>query len=109
MAGMGLFDVSGHAFAEPVFQLGSPLFDKITVRLNPRYYDGRELVIKTVDNSPKNIYIQSASFNGEPLGKFWVERNVLMKGGEPVLEMGPEPLIDETSRNLPPSMSSTGD
>jgi predicted alpha-1,2-mannosidase len=108
MAAMGLFDVSGHAFAEPVFQLGSPQFDKITVSLNSRYYDGEELVIKTVNNSPQNVYIQSATFNGEPLGKFWVERNVLMKGGELVLEMGPDLLMDETACELPPSMSNIG-
>jgi predicted alpha-1,2-mannosidase len=109
MAGMGLFDVSGHAFAEPVFQLGSPLFDKITVKLDPKYYQGKEVTIKTVNNSPQNIYIQTASLNGEPLEKFWVKRNRLINGGELILEMGPEPVIDETSQNLPPSMSSAGE
>jgi len=109
MASMGLFDVSGHAFAEPVFQMGSPLFDKITVKLDPKYYDGKELVVRTVNNSPQNIYVQTASFNDESLGKFWIERNRLVQGGELVLEMGPEPLIDETNQHLPPSMSSTGE
>ncbi|MEE9462219.1 MAG: GH92 family glycosyl hydrolase [Bacteroidales bacterium] len=108
MAGIGLFDVSGHAFANPVFQIGSPLFDKITVKLDPKYYEGRELIIKTVNNSPRNIYVQSATFNGESLGKYWVKRNTLLKGGELILEMGTEPVTDETSRNLPPSMSSYG-
>ncbi len=106
MAGMGLFDVSGHAFTEPVFQLGSPLFDKITVKLNPTYYKGKELVIKTVNNSSRNTYIQSASFNGELLGKYWVRRNRLMKGGELVLEMGPDPNQEKTSLLPAPSMSS---
>jgi predicted alpha-1,2-mannosidase len=108
MAGIGLFDVSGHAFANPVFQIGSPLFDKITVKLDPKYYEGRELIIKTVNNSPRNIYVQSATFNGESLGKYWVKRNTLLKGGDLILEMGTEPVTDETSRNLPPSMSSYG-
>ena len=111
MAGMGLFDVSGHAFADPVFQLGSPFFDKITVRLDPAYYEGRELVIRTLNNSPDNVYVQSASLNGKQLGKFWVRRNALLKGGELVLEMGPNPVMDERCRILPPSMSAsnTGD
>jgi len=106
MAGMGLFDVSGHAFADPVFQIGSPLFDKITVKLDPRYYVGEELIIRTVNNSPQNIYVQNATFNGESLGKYWVERNTLVKGGELILEMGAEPVTDHTSQVLPPSMSS---
>jgi len=109
MAGMGLFDVSGHAFAEPVFQLGSPLFDKITVKLDPNYYNGKELIIKTVNNSSQNIYIQSASFNGELLGKYWVRRDKLLQGGELLLEMGPEPVKDETCLRLPPSMSTPGE
>ena len=108
MAGMGLFDVSGHAFSEPVFQLGSPLFDKITVKLNPHYYKGKELIIKTENNSSRNIYVQSASFNGENLGKYWVKRNRLLQGGELIIEMGPEPNVDETCLRLPPSMSSGG-
>jgi putative alpha-1,2-mannosidase len=106
MAGMGLFDVSGHAFANPVFQIGSPLFDKITVKLDPDYYDGGELIIRTLKNSPRNIYVQAATFNGESLGKYWVERNMLVKGGELILEMGAEPVTDKTSQVLPPSMSS---
>jgi len=109
MASMGLFDVSGHAFAEPVFQMGSPLFDKITVKLDPKYYDGKELVVRTVNNSPQNIYVQTASFNDESLGKFWIERNRLVQGGELVLEMGAEPVTDETRQVLPPSMSSAGE
>ena len=109
MASMGLFDVSGHAFAEPVFQMGSPLFDKITVKLDPEYYDGEELIIRTENNSPDNIYVQSATFNGDLLGKFWIERNRLVKGGELVLEMGAEPVTDETRQVLPPSMSSAGE
>jgi len=109
MAGMGLFDVSGHAFAEPVFQLGSPLFDKITVKLDPNYYDGKELIIKTLNNSPQNIYVQSALFNGALLGKYWVKRDRLLQGGELLFKMGPEPVLDETCLRLPPSMSSDGD
>jgi len=105
MAGIGLFDLSGHAFSEPTFQFGSPQFDKITINLDQEYYDGKELIIKTVNNSPDNIYIQSASWNGKSLGKNWVYRSKLLKGGELILEMGPEPLIDETSESVPPSMS----
>ncbi len=104
MASMGLFDLSGHAFKEPTFQLGSPLFDQITVRLDPEYYEGRELIIKTINNSTDNIYIQSATLNGKPLEKLWIDRNILLQGAELVLEMGPEPIQDVTYEP-PPSMS----
>jgi predicted alpha-1,2-mannosidase len=105
MAAMGLFDVSGHAFADPVFQLGSPQFDKVTIKLDPTYYEGGKLVIQTLNNSPDNMYVQSASLNGERLGKYWVRRNALLQGGELVLEMGLQPVKDEAANVLPPSMS----
>ncbi len=108
MAAMGLFDLSGHAFSQPTFQLGSPLFDKITIKLDPDYYQGRELVIKTINNSPENIYIQSAKWNGNLLKKYWIYRNKLLEGGEIVLEMGPEPVIDQSPALPPPSMSTAG-
>ncbi len=35
----------------PTFQFGSPLFDKVTIRLDPKYYSGKQLVIETTNNS----------------------------------------------------------
>ena len=108
MAGIGLFDLSGHAFSQPTFQFGSPLFDKITIKLDPDYYNGGELIIKTVNNSPENMYIRSARWNGKSLGKHWIYRNRLLEGGELILEMGPEPLMDDSRELVPPSMSNLG-
>ena len=45
IASMGLFDMKGLTDCEPAFALGSPLFDKITVRLSDRYYKGGMLII----------------------------------------------------------------
>lgn len=105
MAGIGLFDVSGHAFSEPVYQIGSPMFDKISIKLDREYYPGDELVIKTVNNEPGNIYIQNITFNKENLEKFWIMRNKIISGGELIIELGDEPAIDERRYILPPSMS----
>ncbi|MEG0647986.1 MAG: GH92 family glycosyl hydrolase, partial [Bacteroides sp.] len=38
LASMGLFDVQGGTNSEPTMQIGSPLFDKITIHLNKKYY-----------------------------------------------------------------------
>lgn len=40
MSAMGLFEMDGGCSAEPMVDLGSPLFEKITVRLDPDYYRG---------------------------------------------------------------------
>lgn len=88
MAALGLFDVQGHAAMNPSFQFGSPLFDKVTIQLDPKYYSGKQLVIQTKNNSKENVYIQSASFNNKKIENCWIDRNRLMKGGTILFEMG---------------------
>lgn len=55
--------------------------------------DGRgdKFVIKARNASRKNIYVQSAVLNGQRLEGFTFPASELLKGGELVLEMGPEP------------------
>ena len=89
---MGLFDVTGGAGTEPRYEITSPLFDRATVTLDPRYYPGRTFTITTSNNRPENIYIQSASLNGEPItGRFWVTHRELTSGGTLAITLGPRP------------------
>ncbi len=37
------------------------------------------------------MYVQSAKLNGKKLDTFWFPASELLKGGELILEMGPEP------------------
>ena len=105
MASMGLFDVQGHASANPTFQFGSPLFDKVSIQLDPDYYSGKELVLDVIGQAPENTYIQSISFNGKPVGNNWIYRNELMKGGSLSFKLGPKPNFEWGTKNMPPSMS----
>lgn len=88
---IGLFDVQGGASVSPRYEITSPLFDKITIRLDERYYPGKEFVIKVKNNSERNIYIQSVRLNGVPLNKFHFPHAELVKGGMLEIELGPEP------------------
>ena len=81
MASMGLFDVQGHASANPTFQFGSPLFNKITIQLDNKYYTGEELIVETINQQPNHPYVQSVNFNGLPIQNNWMYRNDIMKGG----------------------------
>jgi len=105
MAAIGLFDVQGHSSANPSFQFGSPLFDKITIQLNPKYYPGKELVIKTINQNLENLYIQSANWNGKPIMNNWIYREELMQGGELNITLGKEPNKEWGIQSLPPSMT----
>ncbi|ULQ51735.1 GH92 family glycosyl hydrolase [Flavihumibacter fluvii] len=105
MAALGLFDVQGHASMNPTFQFGSPLFDKVTIKLNRKYYSGNTLVIETRNNDKQHVYIQSASFNNSKLNNCWIDRNKLTKGGVLVFELGAQPNMDFGINSAPPSMS----
>ena len=105
MASMGLFDVQGHASANPSFQFGSPLFDKITIKSNSNYYKGEQLVIETINQSSENHYIQSVSWNGKPINDNWMYRSKLMEGGKLIVTLGSAPNKEWGIKNVPPSMS----
>lgn len=91
IASMGLFDIKGLTDEQPGFALGSPLFDKITVSLNNRYYQGKEFVIETKNNNLQNDYIQSMNLNG----KVWTDTHIpfeaIINGGRLIMEMGSQP------------------
>lgn len=87
MASMGIFDVQGHADTDPRYQLGSPLFDKISIKLDPNYYKGDYMTIETVNNSKTNKYIKSVVLNGKPIASNSINRSDLVNGGTLVFEM----------------------
>jgi len=91
MSSIGLFEMDGGSSTDPVYEIGSPIFSKITIDLDEKYYSGKRFVIEAKNNSAENIYIQSATLNGEPLNRFWFHHSELVKGGSLVLEMGPKP------------------
>jgi len=91
MSAMGLFQMDGGAAVEPVYELSGPIFEKITIKLDQKYYKGKEFIIEAKNSSSENRYIQSATLNGKTLNKFWFKHSDLVKGGKLVLEMGSRP------------------
>jgi len=85
---IGLFQMNGGTEANPQYQLGSPLFNSVTIQLNPKYYSGKSLTIKTIDNSDKNRCILSADLNGKPVSKASLSHQDLVNGGVLTLKMG---------------------
>lgn len=94
ISAMGLFDVQGGSCGRPTFQIGSPQFDRIEIRLSDVNAKGKKFVIKTVDNGPDAYYVQSATLNGKPLDQCWLYRDQLYNGGTLKLKMGTTPNED---------------
>ena len=108
MLALGLFDVQGGAALDPIYEITSPVFDRVVVHLDGEFCGGGEFTIEARSNSVHNVYIQSATLNGEPLGRPWFYHRELVAGGKLVLELGPEPNEEWGSRpeDAPPSMGS---
>jgi putative alpha-1,2-mannosidase len=102
---MGLFDVQGLTSSKPTMQLGSPMFRKVTIKLDQKYYPGKELVIETTGNVPDDRYVQSVTFNGESINNSWIYWSDLMKGGTLIFNMGAEPNKSWGIGTPPPSQS----
>jgi len=91
ISSMGLFEMNGGVIDSSKVELTAPLFRKITISLDPNYYQGKEFVITTENNTPENIYIQSATLNGKPLNKSWIYFTDIVKGGTLNYVLGNKP------------------
>lgn len=70
-----------------IYRIGSPTFDKATIDLQ----NGKTFIVEARNNSKSNVYIQSASLNGQPLNRSWITHQEIENGGTLVFEMGEKP------------------
>jgi predicted alpha-1,2-mannosidase len=88
ISSIGLFDVKGLIDPEPELGIGSPLFDKVSIRLHPAYAEGKEFVIQASNGGGENTYIQSMRLNGKLLNKPFIGLADVRKGGVLEMKMG---------------------
>jgi putative alpha-1,2-mannosidase len=108
-ASLGLFPVAG----QNLFLVSSPAFARASLTV-----PGGEFVIQTIghredpigadgiETTPPTQYVQRAALNGRPLESTWISASDVHRGGELVLELGPEPSPWGHSVR-PPSQSDT--
>ena len=88
---MGLFEMDGGCAVRPYYDLSSPLFDRVVIHLDSKYYPGTTFTIEARGNSAKNVYVQSATLNGRPLNEARLFHDDVVQGGRLVLHMGSKP------------------
>lgn len=91
MSALGLFDVKGLTEIDPKFQIGAPLFDKVTVCLNKDYYPGEKFVIEAKKQAVGDCYLQDISLNNRPQDTVQLPFSEVVKGGKLVLGLGASP------------------
>jgi predicted alpha-1,2-mannosidase len=69
------------------YMIGSPLFGKMSMTLA----NGKTFTVVAENNSDANVYIQSATLNGQPLNKPVITYEEILAGSTLKLKMGPEP------------------
>jgi len=72
-------------------EITSPVFDKVTLKLDPKYAKGKAFTIIANNNSAKNTYIQSAKLNGKAYSKCYIDFKDIAAGGVLELTMGAQP------------------
>ncbi|SNR43109.1 alpha-1,2-mannosidase, putative [Maribacter sedimenticola] len=84
---IGLFQMNGGTEENPEYQIGSPIFNKISIKLHPGYYQGETFTIQAKDNNASNIYSDIPVFNGTELPNYNIRHSDIVKGGELILNM----------------------
>jgi predicted alpha-1,2-mannosidase len=84
LSAMGIYPVTP---GNPVYMIGSPLFEKLTLRTEKN----ETFTVIARNNSAENVYIQSARLNGRNFNRTWIAHEEIVNGGVLEFEMGPEP------------------
>ncbi|HEA20889.1 MAG TPA: glycoside hydrolase family 92 protein [Pricia antarctica] len=85
---MGLFQMNGGTEVDPAYEIGSPIFDMVSIHLDKNYYPGKTFIIKTIKNADDHSQIKSSLLNGKKLKGFGIPHSEITNGGELRLEMG---------------------
>ena len=85
----------------PIYDLASPVFDRISIRL----HNGKTFRIICLNNSKDNKYIEAIRLNGKPLNGVWLRHADIVSGGTLELQMGnvPNKQLGVDTTELPPS------
>jgi putative alpha-1,2-mannosidase len=73
------------------YEITSPVFSKVKINLDPKYTKGKAFTIVAKNNSPANVYIQSATLNGRPYHKCYLDYTAIASGATLELVMGNKP------------------
>ena len=64
------------------YEIASPVFDKVTIHLDPEYYPGGMFVIEAENAGKENCYIQKMELNGKKHSSYKINHLDIVKGGK---------------------------
>ena len=81
MSSMGLFDVRSLTSENPSFQVGAPLFDRVTIEL-PKTLRKNKFEIEVKNQDTSRVYLDKIQLNGKILSGLELPFQDLVKGGK---------------------------
>jgi len=103
LAIMGLWPISG----QDVYLINPPYFQEVNITNGQT---GNVATVRNVNFDPEyeNIYVQSATLNGETYTKNWITHGFFLEGGVLELTLGKnESTWGTNDEDLPPSLSTS--
>lgn len=76
---------------ETRYELTTPVFDRIEINLDHRYAKAKTFTITTEGNGPDAYYIQSATLNGKPYNRCYIDHADIVAGGKLHFVLGRTP------------------
>lgn len=76
---MGIYPVSP---GDMNYAVVTPSFDEIAIKLNPNYYSGNKLLIKSIKSNSKAKFITDMRFNNHKMNTYFINHHQLVNGGE---------------------------
>jgi predicted alpha-1,2-mannosidase len=82
---IGLFQMNGGTEHNPEYQIGSPIFDKVSIQLHPDFYPGKTIDILAKGSPNGAIYADTILWNGARLENAAIRHQDIIRGG--ILEL----------------------
>ncbi len=90
---LGFFPIAG----TDLYLINGPTFEKVTITME----NGKTIEINGKNASPENIYVQSATLNGQPFDRSYFRHSEIKDGAVFEFEMGAEPSDWATTSEVP--------
>lgn len=102
LSSIGLYQVTP---GSPYYDFGRPIMDEVNIELE----NGKSFIIKTINNSKNNKYIQKISLNGKELKRTYLQHSELLEGGILEFTMGENIRTDLNKYYPAPTMEKCND
>lgn len=91
MSAWAIFSMMGfypNCPGDPTYILTAPVFDKVTIELQPEFYKQKELVIEAPGATNSKAYIKQATIGGKPLKSYIFNHSDLVNSGKLEITLG---------------------